>query len=70
MMAEADAEQLEELLSEIESNCDAMTSMLDKMAEDAGIKPPDFAPVSADQQGRLDQKAKVKCPHCGEEFTP
>lgn len=31
---------------------------------------PDFEPVGVDQQGRLDEKAKVKCPECGHEFTP
>lgn len=31
---------------------------------------PDFAPVGADEQPRLDQKAPVTCPHCGEEFIP
>ena len=31
---------------------------------------PDFVPVSADEQGRLDQKAPVECPHCGESFVP
>lgn len=31
---------------------------------------PDFAPVSADEQSRLDQKALVICPECGHEFAP
>jgi hypothetical protein len=31
---------------------------------------PDFGPVSVDEQGRLDEKKKVTCPHCGAEFTP
>lgn len=31
---------------------------------------PDFQPVSIDEQGRLDQKSPIKCPHCGEEFVP
>lgn len=29
---------------------------------------PDFAPGSEDDQGKLDEKAKVKCPECGHEF--
>ena len=29
-----------------------------------------FNPVDADTQPRLDEKAKVKCPECGHEFTP
>lgn len=31
---------------------------------------PNFEPVSADGQPRLDQKAPITCPHCGEEFIP
>jgi ParB family chromosome partitioning protein len=31
---------------------------------------PDFQPVGVEEQGRLDQKKPVTCPHCGEEFTP
>jgi len=31
---------------------------------------PNFDPVSANEQPRLDQKSPVTCPHCGEEFTP
>jgi hypothetical protein len=40
------------------------------MAEAAGVVPPDFEPATADDQSRLDQKAKVTCPECGHEFTP
>ena len=29
-----------------------------------------FGPSSIDDQGRLDQKAKVTCPKCGEVFSP
>jgi len=32
--------------------------------------PPDFSPVSVDEQGRLDQKSPITCPHCGVEFIP
>jgi len=31
---------------------------------------PDFGAVGEDEQGRLDQKAQVTCPHCGGSFTP
>jgi ParB-like chromosome segregation protein Spo0J len=30
----------------------------------------DFQPVDAGVQPHLDEKAKVKCPECGHEFTP
>ena len=68
LMAEADAAALESLLAEMEIQNEAVEKMLDSLAEDCGIKPPDFQPVSAEEQGRLDEKAKVKCPKCGCEF--
>lgn len=30
----------------------------------------EFEPAGEDEQGKLDEKAKVKCPECGAEFTP
>jgi ParB-like chromosome segregation protein Spo0J len=36
----------------------------------ANVQSPNFQPATEDEQGRLDQKAKVKCPKCGEEFVP
>jgi hypothetical protein len=36
---------------------------------DLGLEIPDFQPVSLDEQPRLDQKAPIKCPNCGHEFT-
>ena len=41
----------------------------DELAEllDGG---PDFEPVGMEEQGRLDEKAKVECPECGHEFAP
>jgi hypothetical protein len=29
-----------------------------------------FEPVGIDEQGRLDEKAQVECPHCHQWFTP
>ena len=43
---------------------DEMDSLL------ADIQPPDFQPVDASEQPRLDQKSPMTCPHCGEEFVP
>lgn len=40
------------------------------LLRDAGIEPPDFAPVDVSEQPRLDQKAPITCPHCGKEFVP
>ena len=32
--------------------------------------PSTFEPVGEDEQGKLDEKAKVRCPNCGHEFAP
>ena len=31
---------------------------------------PDFQPAQQEEQPRLDQKAPITCPHCGQSFTP
>jgi hypothetical protein len=36
----------------------------------ASEMPPEFEPVSIDEQGRLDPKKPVTCPECGAEFAP
>lgn len=69
-MAEADGAALKSLLDDISTGSEAVQQMLSKLAEDEGIIPPDFRPVGIEEQGRLDQKAKVHCPECGHEFTP
>jgi hypothetical protein len=69
-LAEPDPKALEALLREVNTGSESLQSLLSSLAQDAGITPPDFAPVGQDEQGRLDEKAKVTCPHCGEEFTP
>ncbi|MFQ5850908.1 MAG: hypothetical protein ACE5JU_10005 [Candidatus Binatia bacterium] len=38
--------------------------------EKGWMSDPNFQPGSENEQGRLDEKAKVKCPECGAEFTP
>lgn len=68
-MATSDPEKLEQLLSEISTQSEAVQQMLDKMASDQGITPPDFSPTDNGTQGLLDQKQPIICPHCGEEFT-
>lgn len=69
-LAQTDAAALEALLRDVQTSDIVLQQMLANMAEEAGIVPPDFAPVGADTQPRLDQKAPVTCPHCGEEFVP
>lgn len=31
---------------------------------------PEFNPVNESEQGRLDEKSPIECPHCGKEFVP
>ena len=68
-LAETDAASLEALMRDVQIADEALAAMVEGMAEDAGIIPPDFQPGSVDDQGRLDQKAPIKCPECGHEFT-
>lgn len=69
-MAATDTDQLAALLAEVTVTDQALTEMLAGLAQGAGISPPDFGAVGADEQGRLDQKAPVICPECGHEFIP
>lgn len=72
-MAAYDKAQLDALLREVNTGDAALQTMLAELAQNNGIEygdTPNFLPVGADEQGRLDQKAPVKCPHCGAEFQP
>ena len=69
-MANADAAKLEDLLREVQTGSEALAGMIAKLAEDEGITPPDFQPGGVEDQGKLDEKAKIKCPECGHEFAP
>jgi hypothetical protein len=68
--ATADPVKLDNLMREIDTANAALMEMLAEQAEWAGVIPPNFDPVGIDEQGRLDEKAKVCCPECGHEFTP
>jgi hypothetical protein len=69
-LAATDAEKLEALLHDVQTGEAEVQAMLDRLAQEAGIVPPDFAPVGIDEQGRLDEKKRVCCPECGHEFIP
>lgn len=69
-MAEADASKLDELLQEVETGSEALARMIDLLAEEHGIAPPNFEPANEDEQAKLDQKKQVECPSCGTTFTP
>lgn len=62
----------EVLLADLQSGVD-LSGMFNQDELDAllsSVQVPDFQPVGADEQPRLDQKAPVVCPHCGESFVP
>lgn len=69
-LAATDKAQLDALLRDVSTEDAAVMAMLAKMAEDEGIKPPNFEPVGIEEQGRLDEKKKVTCPDCGAIFEP
>jgi hypothetical protein len=68
-MATTNAKVLEELLLNLEAKRPELEDLLAQIAKNEGISPPDFEPAGLDDQSRLDEKAKIKCPECGHEFT-
>ena len=68
MMAHADQDQLLNLLHDTQFADKAVNDMLEAVANGERLPMPDFEPGSIDDQGRLDEKAKVQCPECGHEF--
>lgn len=48
----------------------ALLTGLDPLEIDALLNDPNFSPVGADEQGRLDERAPVTCPECGHSFSP
>ena len=66
-MADPDQAQLSLLLQEISFESDAINAMMGTLIP---APVPNFGPVGADEQGRLDEKKKVECPQCGHEYTP
>ena len=69
-MAATDKQKLDELFAGIQSDNENIQKLITEIGAKEGIIPPDFEPVGIDEQGRLDEKAKVTCPECGHEFTP
>tara|TARA_Y100000310_G_scaffold251998_2_gene258648 strand:- start:5677 stop:6195 length:519 start_codon:yes stop_codon:yes gene_type:complete len=65
-LADADADRLHALLEGVTFKDKAVLEML------AGLDGvvPDFQPVGVEDQSRLDEKSKVICPNCGNEFAP
>ena len=66
-LAGTDRAQLTSLLSSVDPHGDA--AMAELLARISGDNPvPDFRPADEQDQGRLDETAKQKCPECGHEF--
>ena len=70
-----DPNALAELLAELAATDKGLAGTafsgddLDQLLSD--LVGPDFSPASIDEQGRLDEKQKCRCPKCGHEFfTP
>lgn len=69
-MAATDKAKMDELLQQVQSDDERVQKFMAELAAKEGIIPPDFQPVSIDEQSRLDEKKKVVCPDCGCEFAP
>jgi hypothetical protein len=65
-----DKAKLATLLAAAKPSDPRMQAFLSELAAKEGIIPPAFQPVGIEQQGRLDEKAKVECPECGAVFEP
>jgi ParB-like chromosome segregation protein Spo0J len=72
-MAAADEAKLAELLDGLKFESEAVGRMLidvfDSVSGAAATPSPDFEPVGAESQDRLDERSKVRCPECGHEFS-
>ncbi len=64
-----DEEGLQKVLADVPDAGELLAS-LDAGDVAALLTGPDFQPVGADDQSRLDQKKPVTCPDCGSEFVP
>jgi ParB-like chromosome segregation protein Spo0J len=62
-----DEEGLQRVLGEI-PDAGALLASLDAADLDALLQGPGFEPASAEDQSRLDEKAPIVCPSCGEEI--
>ena len=68
-LAEWDLPNLKDILQELDTGAFDMEATGFDESEIEKLMT-QFNPVGADTQPRLDEKAKVKCPECGHEFTP
>jgi ParB-like chromosome segregation protein Spo0J len=70
-LAEMDGTELKDILEELTATgLDMDLTGFDMHELEELLFEPNFDPVSIDEQPRLDEKKKVVCPECGNEFTP
>lgn len=69
LLAIWDEAGLQKVLAEV-PDAGALLASLDAGDVAALLTGPNFEPVSADEQSRLDEKKLVTCPECGHEFRP
>ncbi|MCH9650807.1 MAG: hypothetical protein K0U98_21450 [Deltaproteobacteria bacterium] len=60
---------LQSVLTEVPDAGELLAS-LDSQDVESLLQGPDFEPVAAEEQSRLDEKKHVTCPECGNEFQP
>ena len=57
-------------LRELDFDLDLIGLDADKIEAILNPLEPDFAPGTEDDQGKLDEKSPIECPHCHMHFTP
>lgn len=67
-MADCDTDALGSLARTIDFQAPELRAVVLGVVGDMNV--PQFSPASQAEQGRLDQKSPIKCPHCGQEFVP
>lgn len=68
-LATVDSQSLDDLLRHVQTGEEAIVSLMESMAIDAGLVSPEFEPATAEEQGKLDEKSSVTCPQCGCSFA-
>ncbi len=69
MLSLWDEEGLQRVLADV-PDAGGLLASLDADDVASLLSGPDFDPVGADDQSRLDEKKPIKCPECGHEFVP
>ena len=69
LLALWDEEGLQQVLTDC-PDAGALLASLDASDVESLLNGPEFEPVGAEDQSRLDEKKSVTCPECGHEFRP